>query len=72
MENHGTSCQRCGDILAAYERSVTDFTKFVRGVLNSDLRVATNEAQDLSQQCKNGSDALMAHWRQDHNNRAAK
>ena len=72
MENNETSCARCGDILAAYRRSVRDFTKFIRGVLKSDLQVATNEAQDLSQQCKNGSDTLMADWRQDHNNRAAK
>ena len=66
MENHRMSCQICDDLIAAYKRSVTDFTKFVRGGLKEGARMATNEAQELSQQCKNGSDALMAHWSHDH------
>lgn len=72
MENHGTHCQTCGDLLAAYKRSVTEFTEFVREMLKADARVATNEAQKLSQQCKNGSDSVTALWRQHHLNLAAK
>jgi hypothetical protein len=67
MESHATLCQTCDALLAAYSQSVKHFTKFVHGVLWEDAALATIQAQDLSQACKNGSDAVMAHWREDHN-----
>ena len=64
-------CQTCDDLLAAYKSSVRLFRDAVRqgsGAVGDDSRLSGAKAQRLGQQCKDASDAFMAHWRKDHGN----
>jgi hypothetical protein len=64
-------CKRCDELLATYKRDVTLFTTAVLdlpGKLGDDSRVAAEQTDRLSQNCKDTSDALMEHWRQEHCN----
>jgi hypothetical protein len=38
----------------------------VAGAVGDDSRLASKEMDRLSRNCKDTSDALMEHWRQDH------
>ena len=63
------ACKRCDELLATYKREVTllrNAVLNVAGTLGDDSRLAIREMDRLSQNCKDTSDALTAHWRQDH------
>ena len=68
------SCRRCDELLATYRRDVTLFGNVVlkvAGAIGDDSRLAVKEMDRLSQNCKETSDALIAHWRQDHGNHSS-
>jgi hypothetical protein len=63
-------CQTCAGLLAAYRHSVNLYSTAVRkslGAVGQD-----KEVERLSLKCREGNDALMAHWRQEHRNLAKK
>ena len=64
-------CKRCDELLATYKCEVTLFRNGVLdlpGKLGPDSRLASERMERLSQNCKETSDALMEHWRQQHAN----
>jgi hypothetical protein len=55
--------------MATYRHDVTVFGNAVlkvAGAVGDDSMLASKEMDRLSQNCKDTSDALMEHWRQDH------
>ena len=66
------ACKTCDELLAAYKREVRLFGNAVlkiSGALGDDSRLATQEAAHLQLKCREASDALLAHLRQQHSNR---
>ena len=63
-------CQTCGELLGAYKHSVRLFRKAAHNIPGAaeDSRLAVAQAERLRLQCKDASDAFMAHWRTDHGN----
>jgi hypothetical protein len=65
------ACKTCNELLAAYERAVTLFGNAVLkipGALGDDSRAIQEAAHSLVQ-CRDASDALLAHLHQEHSNR---
>jgi hypothetical protein len=59
-------CETCAALLAAYRHSVNVYSTALRkslGTIGTD-----NEVERLNLQCRETSDALMAHWRREHRN----
>ena len=64
-------CHTCNQLLDAYKQSVSFFQDAVQkglGAVGGDSRLTCAESERLAQMCIHASDALMAHWRQDHGN----
>ena len=62
-------CETCDALLADYKRSVHVFMNAVltfRETEGDDSTMSVEEMDRLSQNCKDTSDALRAHWRQAH------
>jgi hypothetical protein len=56
--------------MATYRRDVTLFGNAVlkvAGAVGDDSRLAAEQMDRLSQNCKDTSDALLEHWRREHN-----
>ena len=58
--------QTCIDLLAAYRHSVNLYSMALRKSLVAIGDV--EEVERLSVQCREGNDALIAHWRQEQKN----
>jgi hypothetical protein len=68
-------CETCDALLADYKRAVIAFKEAMQasaGGTGPDSQMARNEAVRLSRACKDASDALMGHWRTEHQGLAAK
>jgi hypothetical protein len=66
------ACKTCEGLLAAYNREVRLFGNAVSkipGAVGDDSRLATQEAAHVLVKCREASDALKAHLRQEHCNR---
>ena len=66
-DRFAAACHR--HLLDAYKQSVSFFQDAVQeglGAVGGDSRLSGAEAERLAQMCIHASDALMAHWRQDH------
>jgi hypothetical protein len=65
---HGPmDCETCNHLFAAYPHSVSLFRATVRkgaGTIRDDSRAVVKEAARVSRQCRDGNEALMAHWRE--------
>jgi hypothetical protein len=64
-------CEIYDALLANYKLAVRLFTKAelsFRGAIRDDFRLALKELKRLKQACKDADNALMDHWRQDHDN----
>jgi len=62
-------------LLATYKRDVSQFRNAVlkvAGAVGDDSRLAAEQMDRLSQNCKHTSDALIQHWREHHGHVAAK
>ena len=62
-------CRTCNILLAAYRSSVSLFRNAVRkgsGAVGDDPRLTGAKVERLGQQCRDASDAFMAHWRRGH------
>jgi hypothetical protein len=69
------SCQTCDELLADYKDAVELFKDAVhKGQVArvGDLALAARKAARRGEICRDASDALIEHWRQDHRNFAAK
>lgn len=63
------TCETCHSLLATYTRSVRLYTNAARnivGVLGADFWLVFERTEGLRLKCKEANDALMEHWRQDH------
>jgi hypothetical protein len=63
------ACKRCDELLGAYRLSVSLFRESVFNfppAAGKDFRTTSQQADRLRVKCKEDSDALMAHLRQDH------
>ena len=63
------ACKRCNELLGAYKISVSIFRESVLifpPAGGEDSWTASKQADRLRVKCKEDSDALMAHLRQDH------
>jgi hypothetical protein len=66
------ACKTCDELLAAYKLKVRLFGNAVlkiSGALGDDSRLATQDAAHLLVECRDASDALLAHLHQEHSNR---
>ena len=61
-------CQACNELLAAYRLSVSLFKEAVGKIPGSaeDSGLAVATTNHLKLKCRDASDALIAHWREDH------
>jgi len=55
-------CKTCENLLTTYDHAVRLFTHAVQNV--SDIRRLARDAKPMEQNCKDASDALMAHLRE--------
>jgi len=65
------SCQTCDDLLAAYKCTVKLYSEAMHqtsGLVGDDFRLAVKELERLLMKCQDANNALIAHWREDHNN----
>jgi hypothetical protein len=65
------ACKTCEELLAAYKRAVCllgNAASKISGTLGDDYRLPTQDAAHLLVKCRDASDALMAHLRQEHCN----
>ena len=75
IETRFLGCKTCDDLLAAYSGAVSLYKTTVRDsttLLGHELRLASQEAERLRLACRDADNALIAHWRQVHNNLAKK
>jgi hypothetical protein len=67
-------CKTCDALLVDYKRTVCVYKNAVRNIpgTQEDSTLAIAEAERLKQQCREASEVLMEHWRQQHAGLAAK
>jgi hypothetical protein len=73
IETRFMGCKTCDDLLAVYRCAVRLYKTTVRDSttrVGDELRLASQESERLRLACRDADNALIAHWRQMHNNLA--
>ena len=68
---HDMQCETCNALVAEYKRRVKVFTTEVlktRGAVGPDATLATRDLNLLELNCQDAREAIVAHWRRDHDN----